>query len=271
MSFVITIDGPAAAGKSTTAREVAARLGFLYVDTGALYRALALKLQWQGGSPDEPASVKRLLAGTRLDLSGAPDQAHVWLDGEDVSGQIRTPDVSELSSRLAALPAVRRWLVGIQRGLRVRGPLVAEGRDLGTVVFPDAEVKIYLDAAPLVRAQRRARELEQRGLAAELERVLAEVQRRDERDRTRAESPLRPAAGAVVVESSDKDVEAVVEAVLSVVRAHPGCPGGAAGSPAHPAAPWLDVQPGPPGGPPPEPDPGPGREGDRGPGSDRAD
>ena len=224
MSFVVTIDGPSAAGKSTVAREVAVRLGLLYVDTGALYRALALKLQRQGGSPDHANEVERVLADTVLDLSGSPEQAHVWLDGEDVSGSIRTPEVSELSSRLATLPAVRRRLVQIQRSLRERGPLVGEGRDLGTVVFPDAEVKIYLDADALTRARRRARELEQRGLPVALDRVLEEIQRRDERDRTRADSPLRPAEGAIVIESGGKDVEAVVEEVLRVARARPGCP-----------------------------------------------
>jgi CMP/dCMP kinase len=224
MSFVVTIDGPSAAGKSTVAREVAGRLGLLYVDTGALYRALALKLQRQGGSPDRQAEVEHMLGNTLLDLSGSPEQPHVWLDGEDVSGQIRTPEVSELSSRLAALPGVRRRLVQFQRALRERGPLVGEGRDLGTVVFPDAEVKIYLDADALTRARRRARELEQRGLPVALEQVLAEIERRDERDRTRADSPLRPAGGAVVIESSGRDVEAVVQEVLRVVMAAPGCP-----------------------------------------------
>jgi CMP/dCMP kinase len=224
MSFVVTIDGPSAAGKSTVAREVAGRLGLLYVDTGALYRALALKLQRQGGSPDHQAEVERMLEGTLLDLSGAPDEPHVWLDGEDVSGQIRTPEVSELSSRLATIPAVRRRLVHFQRALRERGPLVGEGRDLGTVVFPDAEVKIYLDADALTRARRRARELEQRGLSVALEQVLAEIERRDQRDRTRADSPLRPAGGAIVIESSGLDVESVVQAVLRAVLARPGCP-----------------------------------------------
>jgi cytidylate kinase len=224
MSFVVTIDGPSAAGKSTVAREVAARLGLLYVDTGALYRALALKLQRQGGAPDEQADVERMLAGTLLDLSGSPEQPHVWLDGEDVSGQIRTPEVSELSSRLAALPAVRRRLVQIQRALRERGPLVGEGRDLGTVVFPDADVKIYLDADVLTRARRRARELEQRGVPVVIEQVLAEIERRDERDRARADSPLRQAEGAIVIESSGKDVPAVVDEVLRLVQARPGCP-----------------------------------------------
>jgi len=229
MSFVVTIDGPSAAGKSTVAREVAARLGMLYVDTGALYRALALKLQRLGGSPEEPRDVEAMLASTRLDLSGSPEHAHVWLDGEDVSGEIRTPEVSELSSRLAALPPVRRRMVELQRGLRDRGPLVGEGRDLGTVVFPDAEVKIYLDADPRTRARRRAGELEQRGLPVALEQVLAEIERRDGRDRTRADSPLRPAPGAVVIESSERGVEEVVAEVLRVVRSHPGLPGGPAG------------------------------------------
>jgi CMP/dCMP kinase len=224
MSFVVTIDGPSAAGKSTVAREVAGRLGLLYVDTGALYRALALKLRRLGGSPEQPTEVDRMLAGTLLDLSGSPDQPHVWLDGEDVSGQIRTPEVSELSSRLAAIPAIRRRLVQLQRALRTRGPLVGEGRDLGTVVFPDAEVKIYLDADALTRARRRSQELAQRGLAVPVEQVLAEMERRDQRDRTRADSPLRPAAGAIVIESSGKEVETVVQEVLRAVQAAPGCP-----------------------------------------------
>ena len=237
MSFVVTIDGPSAAGKSTVAREVAGRLGLLYVDTGALYRALALKLQRQGGSPEQQAEVERMLEGTLLDLSGSPEQLHVWLDGEDVSGLIRTPEVSELSSRLAALPVVRRWLVQIQRALRERGPLVGEGRDLGTVVFPDAEVKIYLDADALTRARRRARELEQRGLPVALEQVLAEIERRDQRDRTRADSPLRPAAGAIVIESSGREVETVVQEVLRAVLAGPGCPPMTPRSPASPGGP----------------------------------
>jgi cytidylate kinase len=224
MSFVVTIDGPSAAGKSTVAREVARRLGLLYVDTGALYRAIALKLQRQGGSPEQEAAVERMLEGTILDLSGVPDQPHVWLDGEDVSGQIRTPEVSELSSRLAAIPAVRRRLVQFQRALRERGPLVGEGRDLGTVVFPDAEVKIYLDADALTRARRRTHELEERGRPVALEQVLAEIERRDQRDRTRADSPLRPASGAIIIESSGRDVETVVQEVLRAVLAGPGCP-----------------------------------------------
>lgn len=225
MSFVVTIDGPSAAGKSTTARALARRLGFLYLDTGALYRALALKFQWNGLSTEDPAAIERTLASTTLDLSGSADEPHVWMDGQDVSGEIRTPAVSELSSRLAALPAVRRRLVEIQRALRVHGALVAEGRDLGTVVFPDADVKIYLDAEPAARARRRARELEGLGIPVPLDRVTEELGRRDERDRTRADSPLAAAPGAVVVDSTGLDPEQVLQQVLAVVRAHPRFPG----------------------------------------------
>lgn len=234
MSFVVTIDGPAAAGKSTTARAVASRLGFLYVDTGALYRAAALKFQTLGVPLDDPRAIEACLADTRLDLSGSPEQAHVWLDGADVSGEIRTPAVSELSSRLAAIPAVRRRLQQFQRSLRDRGPVVAEGRDLGTVVFPDAEVKIFLDADLETRARRRARELEGRGIAAPLDQVQEELRRRDDRDRNRSDSPLRPPEGATMIDGSARDIEHVVEEVLRAVRAHPGFPGAPAGPQAGP-------------------------------------
>jgi len=229
VSFVVTIDGPAAAGKSTTARALAGRLGFLYIDTGALYRALALKVVREGLSPDDAAGVSALLEGTTLDLSGTPEEAHVFLDGVDVSREIRTPEVSEVSSRLAARGDVRRRLVEFQRGLRDRGPLVGEGRDLGTVVFPDADVKIFLDADLETRARRRARELQGRGIAASLEQVRGDLERRDGRDRGRAESPLRAADDAIHVDTSGMEVEDQVEAVLAVVRAHPGFPGAGAG------------------------------------------
>ncbi len=221
MSFVVAIDGPAGAGKSTTARAVASRLGLLYVDTGALYRAIALKALDQGVRPDDAAALEAMLESTRLDLAGTPDAAHVWLDGEDVAARIRTPVVSELSSRLAARSAVRRRLVAVQRALRERGPLVGEGRDLGTVVFPDAEVKIYLDATLEERARRRHRELLTRGIAATVEQVREELDRRDSRDRGRADSPLRPAAGAEVIDTTGMDIATQVEAVLEVVRRHP--------------------------------------------------
>lgn len=224
MSFVVTIDGPAGAGKSTTARAIASRLGFLYVDTGALYRALALKVEECGVSPDDPAGVEACIEGAKVDLSGSPEHVHVWLDGRDVSREIRTPAVSELSSRLAAMPEVRARLVETQRALAARGPLVAEGRDLGTVVFPEAEVKIYLDASVEERARRRARDLQERGIASPLEQVREEIERRDRRDRDRAQSPLKPSPDAKVIDTTGMDLEPQVEAVLSVVTAHPACP-----------------------------------------------
>jgi cytidylate kinase len=224
MSFVVTIDGPAAAGKSTTARAVAGRMGFLYIDTGALYRALALRVMRDGASLEDPAAVERSVAGAKLDLSGSPEHSHVWLDGEDVSLEIRTPAVSELSSRLAAQSAVRRRLVDIQRRLRERGALVGEGRDLGTVVFPDADVKIYLDADLETRARRRSHELQERGIAASVEQVREDLERRDARDRSRADSPLRAADDATHVDTTGIDIERQIAAVLDVIRSHPRCP-----------------------------------------------
>ncbi len=229
MSFVVTIDGPAGAGKSTTARAVAARLGFLYVDTGALYRAIALKVRRGGIPADDLAAVERCVRETQVALSGSPGEAHVWLDGAEVGDALRTPEVSELASRLAAQSPVRRRLVEIQRALAERGPVVAEGRDLGTVVYPDAAVKIYLDADLDARARRRARELGERGIPVALDEVRAELARRDERDRGRADSPLAVPEGARVLDTSGLTVDAQVEAVLRAVRAHPAFPGGPAG------------------------------------------
>jgi CMP/dCMP kinase len=223
-SFVVTIDGPGAAGKSTTARAVANALGFLYVDTGALYRALALKCLESGVKLEEGEGLAALLEVTRVDLSGTPERVHVWLDHVDVADRIRTPEVSEASSRLAALPSVRRRLVEVQRSLNEHGPLVGEGRDLGTVVFPDAEVKVFLDADLDTRARRRARELESRGIPMSLDQVREELERRDQRDRTRADSPLLPAAGALVLDSSGMTIEQQVERVLEEVRRHPRFP-----------------------------------------------
>lgn len=225
MSFVVTIDGPAAAGKSTTARMVAQALGFLYVDTGALYRAFALKVRDAGVSADDEAALESLGGTTDVTLSGSPENAHVWLDGREVSDEIRTPAVSELASRLAAQPVVRRRLIETQRALRTLGPLVGEGRDLGSVVFPDAEIKIYLDADPDTRALRRQKELERRGIPVALQDVLTELIRRDDRDRSRSDSPLRVADGAVVLDTSGLGVEDQVSRVLAIVRAHPAFPG----------------------------------------------
>jgi cytidylate kinase len=223
VSFVVTIDGPAAAGKSTTARAIAQQLGWRYLDTGAYYRALALKALRLAVALDDD-SAARLAGETRIEFSGDPAQPHVLLDDADVTDEIRTPEVSEAASRIATFPAVRRVLVEWQRALREREPLVGEGRDLGTVVFPDAEVKLYLDADLDTRAQRRFAELVLRGITARLEAVRAEMGARDERDRSRADSPLKPAPDATVVDTSGMDITQQVAAALAVVRAHPRCP-----------------------------------------------
>jgi cytidylate kinase len=233
--FVVTIDGPAAAGKSTTARGVAARLGFLYLDTGALYRALALKVLENGVTADDPESVESCVRETRIDLSGSPGEPRVWLDDVDVTQGIRAPAVSEMASRLAAQPAVRRRLGELQRRIAQSGPAVAEGRDLGTVVFPKAEVKIYLDADLETRARRRHRELQSRGIPATLEQVREDLERRDARDRERDEAPLRTASDAVVVDTTGMDPQAQVDAVLAAVRAHPAFREPGAGPEANPA------------------------------------
>jgi len=223
MSFVVTIDGPAAAGKSTTARAIAQRLGWRYLDTGAFYRALALKALEQGVELDA-GNAAAFARATTIGFSGDPAAPHVLVDGADVTEAIRSPEASDAASRYAALPDVRKVLVERQRTLRRSGPLVGEGRDLGTVVFPDAEVKLYLDADLETRALRRLRELSGRGVRAALEDVREEMRARDERDRSRAESPLRPAGDAVVLDTSGMDLEAQVDAALAVIRQHPAFP-----------------------------------------------
>ena len=228
MSFVVTIDGPAAAGKSTTARAIAQRLGWRYLDTGAFYRALGLKLLRRGGTLTD-ADAGAFARATVIEFSGDPDHPHLVLDGEDVTDAIRTPAASDAASRVAALPAVRRQLVEWQRALRAREPLVGEGRDLGTVVFPDAEVKLYLDADLDTRAQRRLLELRLQGADAALDDVREEMRVRDERDRSRADSPLVAARDAIVLDTTGMGLERQVEAALAIVRAHPAFPARAAG------------------------------------------
>ena len=200
---VVAIDGPAGAGKSTVARGVAGALGFTYLDTGAMYRAVALAAAERGVDPAALASTLKLEA----------DGDRLRLDGRDVTDAIRTPEVSEAASRAAADPEVRRAVVELQRRLLETGDWVAEGRDIGTVVAPGAEVKVFLTADPEERARRRAAEL---GL--DPERVLAEQAIRDERDRTRAHSPLEPAAGAVILDTTHMTLPEVVEHIAGLAR-----------------------------------------------------
>lgn len=199
---IVAIDGPAGAGKSTVARGLARALGFTYLDTGAMYRCVALAAGERGVSPAQAACAIRIEGGER-----------VLLDGRDVTAEIRTPAISEAASRAAADPEVRRAVVAEQRRLLATGDWVAEGRDIGTVVAPDAEVKVFLTADPSERARRRAAEL-----GVEEARVLAEQTIRDERDRTRRHSPLAPAPGAVVLDTTGLSVAEAVERVAALVR-----------------------------------------------------
>jgi cytidylate kinase len=213
--MVIAIDGPAGAGKSTVARALAAELGYTYLDSGAMYRAVGLlALRRPDVEPQELARGARIeLIAHQGALAGAGAAAAVMLDGEDVSRAIRTPEVSEAASRVAALHGVRAALVERQRALLARGDWVAEGRDIGTVVAPNAELKIYLDAAPAERARRRAAEI-----GADEASVLAEQTLRDERDLSRDASPLRRAEGAMVLDTTGLDVAEVVARIAALVR-----------------------------------------------------
>jgi CMP/dCMP kinase len=206
--MLIAIDGPAASGKSTTARALADRLGFTYLDSGAMYRCVALLAM------SFPAKAPAVLArDARIELG----PGRVVLDGRDVTEAIRAPAVSEAASRVAADPGVREVIVAKQRALIARGDWVVEGRDIGTVVAPDADVKVFLTASPRERARRRAREL-----GGDPEQVLAELRRRDERDSTRADSPLRPARGAFTLDTSEMSLDAVVSRVAELARAAAG-------------------------------------------------
>jgi cytidylate kinase len=222
--LVITIDGPAAAGKSTTARAVARQLGCLYLDSGAMYRAFALKLARLGLSSglDDTSRVAELARATDIAFTGPNDHPVIVLDGVPLGEEIRTPEISELASRVAALPVVRERMAELQRGLAAQRPIVAEGRDMGTVLFPDATVKIYLDASVEERARRRHREMAARGLELELYEVREEIERRDRRDRERVHSPLKPADGARVVYTTGMTVEEQVAAVLRAVEERAG-------------------------------------------------
>jgi cytidylate kinase len=208
-SLIIAIDGPGGSGKSTVARSVARRLGFTYIDSGAMYRAVALWALRLGMDLDDLHRLEQLAKEARIEL---PDD-RVLLNGEDVTAEIRAPKVSDAASRVAAQPGVRRAMRDEQRRIGSEGPSVMEGRDIGTVVFPDAKVKIFLDAQPEARAQRRASEL-----GASVEDVARDLGARDQRDRSRAEAPLTQAPDAEYLDTTHLTLTQVEEAVLKLVR-----------------------------------------------------
>jgi len=229
---VIAIDGPAGAGKSTLAAHLARRFGFLNLETGAMYRALALRAIENDYAFDEEAPLLELAEGTRIALEPQVEGNRVLVNGLDVSRRIRDSDVTSAASQISVHPRLRAWMVLEQRALGAKGGVVMEGRDIGTAVFPDAEVKIFLDAAPEVRGNRRYRQVlpgevvrgaagESTGEdAAKREALLQEMRERDQRDRNRAESPLRPAEDAVILDSTAMTLDEVLSAAETIVRAH---------------------------------------------------
>ena len=215
----IAIDGPAGAGKSTLARKAAGELGFLYVDTGAIYRTVALKVRRAGADPERPEQVVPLLEGLDLRMDYGPDGAQrMYLEGEDISQAIRASEVSGWASKVSAIPEVRAFLLDFQRRQAREHNVVMDGRDIGTVVLPQADVKIFLTAAPEARARRHLRELEERGEQVDFDTVLADILRRDEQDRTRPIAPLRQAEDAVLLDTTNLNLAESLQALLAIVK-----------------------------------------------------
>ncbi|MDR3313242.1 MAG: (d)CMP kinase [Oscillospiraceae bacterium] len=214
----VAIDGPSGAGKSTAARLAAAKLGFLYVDTGALYRCLALAALRAGLPPTDAAAVEALLPRVALELRFVEGVQHVFLGEEDVSEAIRTPEASLATSAVSAQPAVRAFLLERQRALAKAQNCILDGRDIGTVVLPGAQVKIFLTASPEERAARRHAELQKKGNTDSYEKVLEELIRRDEQDSGRAIAPLKPAPGSILLDSTGKTLEQVVDAIVQLIH-----------------------------------------------------
>ena len=222
--IIVAIDGPAGAGKSTIARHLARHFGLLNLETGAMYRAFALKVLQMGLALDEHSAedLQQLAGETIIHLVPTAGENRVFLDGEDVTAQLRNPTITDAASRVSVFPAIRAWMVRLQQQMGAGGGVVMEGRDIGTVVFPHAEVKIFLDAAPEVRGMRRFEQIGVGQLGAKAERqpeeVIRELRERDKRDRNRADSPLRPAEDAVQLDSTNMTLDEATKAAERIVE-----------------------------------------------------
>lgn len=219
MCIAVAIDGPAGAGKSSVAKAVGKQFGLLYVDTGALYRTVGLAALRKGVNASSKAEVEALLKEISVEMDFSEDGGQVvLLNGEDVSGLIRTPQVSMAASDISALPVVRKYLLGLQRDIAKTKNVIMDGRDIGTVVLPQAQVKIFLTASPESRAQRRYKELAEKGEKTTVKDVLRDVIKRDYNDTNRKAAPLRPAEDSILVDTTNLDFEGSVEAVAKIIR-----------------------------------------------------
>jgi len=217
--FVVAIDGKAGSGKSTTAKGVAKKLGFFYLDTGAMYRALTLKyIQTEGNHNIDFDIINRLLRNTTIELIPVGNSTKILLDGTDVSKEIRTPEINELVSPISAIKEVREWMVERQREIAKNRNIVCEGRDMATVVFPDAPIKIFMDASIEVRAQRRQKELKESGIDISFEEILSNLGFRDEYDSSREHSPLKKAEDAIVIDTTNLTIEQEIDLAEKIVR-----------------------------------------------------
>jgi len=216
--IAVAIDGPSGAGKSTISRVIAQNLGFVYVDTGAMYRTVGLYMKRVGADLKDEAFVASRLPEIEIEIKHTPTGQQMLLNGEDVTGEIRMHDISEWASAASAIPAVRAFLLDMQRAFAKQNSVIMDGRDIGTVVLPDAELKIFLTASPEDRANRRYLELREKGQDVEFETVLKDIKNRDERDSNRAVAPLKPANDALLVDTTGNTLEQSIEQITAIVK-----------------------------------------------------